>query len=157
MNRNKTSNDGESQYLCVNCSSLLFLKRDVSDHGVKNKNICNWIFIAKKNWINVCAIKNIFKIKCPSCEEPIGEGALTGLLCNCGNWTAPAFRVFKEKVKFVYVWVDLEGDGGEPSQATGQKSDKENGLAERASGPDKDKLFQKKPSTHKQQYLSLNK
>jgi hypothetical protein len=57
----------------------------------------------------------------------------------------------------VYVWVDLQGDGGEPSQATGQKSDKEYELAERASGPDKGKLFQKKPSIHKQQYLSLNK
>ena len=93
--------NNNEHYLCSNCSCFLFFGKDTVDHNTKTRQICNWVFISKKEWISCCAIRNIFKIKCPNCEIIIGEGSLTGLLCNCGHWGAPAFRIHKDKIKFI--------------------------------------------------------
>jgi len=98
---NKKARNTDSYYRCENCKFELFSSENIFYHqDVKNeKMLCNSYFIEKKDWMNFDAKSSIFKLHCPECSKVLGECKIGGLMCSCGFWQVPAFKLFKNKVE----------------------------------------------------------
>lgn len=51
------------------------------------------------DWMNFDAKSSIFKLNCPRCKSGVGECKIGGLMCSCGYWQVPAFKLSKGKTE----------------------------------------------------------
>jgi len=101
---NKKLHNTDSCFRCENCKFELFSSENIMYHqDPKNeKMLCNSYFIEKKDWMNFDARNASFKLHCPQCSKVLGECKIGGLMCSCGFWQVPAFKLCKTKIQEFY-------------------------------------------------------
>jgi hypothetical protein len=102
-NDQKTQNalKGQVMYRCSGCEFELFSKTNINYHQEpkEEKILCNSYFVEKMPWMNFDAKSSSFKLNCPRCKDGVGECKIGGLMCSCGYWQVPAFKLFKNKTE----------------------------------------------------------
>ena len=94
-------NNKEIYYQCGNCQYELFSATNIFYHqDPKNEKIlCNSHFIEKMPWMKFDAKASIFKQNCAGCNKVIGDAKVSGLMCSCGYWQHPAFKIYKNRTE----------------------------------------------------------
>ena len=91
-------------YKC-HCGFEVFRSENIFYHQpVKNeKLLCNAHFIEKMKWMNFDALSSIYKLVCRECKAVLGDAKVSGLMCSCGYWQIPAFKIYKNKTTEILV------------------------------------------------------